>query len=68
MKTLHSGFHFRVFPPPTPLSRLYRKMETLFRLMREMRNSGDERIVVVSNYTQSLDLIGSMCRENSWWV
>lgn len=41
-------------------------METLYRLMREMKNTGDDRIVVVSNYTQSLDLIGSMCRENSW--
>lgn len=41
-------------------------METLFRLMREMRRAGDDRIVVVSNFTSSLDLIGAMCRENSW--
>lgn len=42
------------------------KMETLFRLMRTMRSMGDDRIVVVSNYTSTLDLIGSMCRENGW--
>ncbi|CAN0486450.1 unnamed protein product [Scytosiphon promiscuus] len=41
-------------------------METLYRLMREMRSTCDDRIVVVSNFTSTLDLIGSMCRENSW--
>ncbi|KAG5185679.1 SNF2 family N-terminal domain-containing protein [Tribonema minus] len=42
------------------------KMETLFRLMQGMRKSGDDRIVVVSNYTSALDLIGRMCQENHW--
>jgi len=44
------------------------KMFVLYRLMREMRKpgNGNDKIVIVSNYTQTLDLIGRMCRENSW--
>jgi len=44
------------------------KMFVLYRLIREMRKpgNGNDKIVVVSNYTQTLDLIGRMCRENNW--
>lgn len=44
------------------------KMFVLYRLMKEMRKpgNGSDKIVIVSNYTQTLDLIGKMCRENSW--
>lgn len=44
------------------------KMYVLFRLMKEMRRPGNggDKIVIISNYTQTLDLIGRMCRENSW--
>jgi len=44
------------------------KMFVLYRLMKEMRKprNGADKIVIVSNYTQTLDLIGRMCRENSW--
>jgi DNA repair and recombination protein RAD54 and RAD54-like protein len=44
------------------------KMLTLFLLMKEMRKpgNGNDKIVIVSNYTQTLDLIGRMCRENHW--
>lgn len=44
------------------------KMFVLYRLMREMRRpgNGNDKIVIVSNYTQTLDLIGRMCKENSW--
>jgi len=44
------------------------KMFVLFKLMKEMRKpgNGNDKIVIVSNYTQTLDLIGRMCRENSW--
>jgi hypothetical protein len=44
------------------------KMFVLYRLMKEMRKpgNGNDKIVIISNYTQPLDLIGRMCRENSW--
>jgi DNA repair and recombination RAD54-like protein len=44
------------------------KMLTLYLLMKEMRKpgNGSDKIVIVSNYTQTLDLIGRMCRENHW--
>lgn len=43
-------------------------MYVLYRLMKEMRRpgNGNDKIVIVSNYTQTLDLIGRMCRENNW--
>lgn len=44
------------------------KMYVLYRLMKEMRKPGNggDKIVIISNYTSTLDLIGRMCRENSW--
>jgi DNA repair and recombination protein RAD54 and RAD54-like protein len=44
------------------------KMFVLYRLMKEMRKpgNGNDKIVIVSNYTQTLDLIGRMCRESNW--
>ena len=44
------------------------KMFVLYRLMKEMRRpgNGNDKIVIVSNYTQTLDLIGRMCNENNW--
>lgn len=44
------------------------KMFVLYRLMKEMRKpgNGNDKIVIVSNYTQTLDLIGHMCKENTW--
>ncbi|GMH53330.1 hypothetical protein TL16_g01427, partial [Triparma laevis f. inornata] len=44
------------------------KMFVLYRLMKEMRRPGNgaDKIVIVSNYTQTLDLIGRMCGENGW--
>eukprot|EP00804_Cyclotella_cryptica_P015278 CCRYP_005385-RA/>CCRYP_005385-RA protein AED:0.10 eAED:0.10 QI:181/1/1/1/1/0.87/8/1266/827 len=50
------------------LPELSGKMFVLYRLMKEMRKpgNGNDKIVIVSNYTQTLDLIGRMCRENNW--
>ena len=44
------------------------KMNVLYRLMKEMRvpGNGNDKIVIISNYTQTLDLIGRMCKESSW--
>jgi DNA repair and recombination protein RAD54 and RAD54-like protein len=44
------------------------KMYVLFRLMKEMRKpgNGSDKIVIISNYTQTLDLIGRMCKGNNW--
>ena len=42
------------------------KMLVLYLLMKEMRAQGNDKIVIVSNYTQTLDLIGKLCSENHW--
>jgi DNA repair and recombination RAD54-like protein len=43
------------------------KMFVLWRLMVEMRKPYcRDKIVIISNYTQTLDLIGRMCNENGW--
>lgn len=44
------------------------KMFVLYRLMKEMRRPGNgaDKIVIISNYTQTLDLIGKLCRQNTW--
>jgi len=38
------------------------KLNLLYKLMRQMRRMGNDRIVIVSNFTQTLDLISNMCR------
>ena len=38
------------------------KLNVLYKLMRQLRRSGNDKIVVVSNFTQTLDMIGSLCR------
>ena len=62
MPAMGSGRNAPVMPE------LSGKMFVLYRLMREMRKpgNGNDKIVIVSNYTQTLDLIGRMCRENTW--
>eukprot|EP00040_Diaphanoeca_grandis_P034440 m.213572 g.213572 ORF g.213572 m.213572 type:complete len:984 (-) comp33153_c0_seq2:157-3108(-) len=45
------------------MSELSGKMVVLDRLLCEMRRRGNERIVVVSNFTMTLDQITLMCRE-----
>lgn len=42
------------------------KFLVLFRLMSTLRNTSRDRIVIVSNTTQTLDLVESMCNDNNW--
>lgn len=41
------------------------KMLLLDRLMMCMRKMSDDRIVIVSNYTQTLDVVSSLCRQRN---
>ncbi|GKC58705.1 protein chromatin remodeling 25 [Tanacetum coccineum] len=42
------------------------KMHVLARLLGHLRKRTDDRIVLVSNYTQTLDLIAQLCRERRY--
>ena len=43
------------------------KLLVLHRMMATLRAlKTGERIVVVSNYTQTLDLVETMCKDNNW--
>ncbi|KAG0596659.1 hypothetical protein M758_UG273900 [Ceratodon purpureus] len=42
------------------------KMAVLARLLSELRCKTDDRIVLVSNYTQTLDLFAQICRERNY--
>ncbi|KAH9084872.1 hypothetical protein Ae201684P_002107 [Aphanomyces euteiches] len=41
------------------------KFLVLDRLMQTMRRKTDDRIVIVSNYTQTLDVVSALCRERN---
>lgn len=42
------------------------KMHVLARLLAQLRQKTDDRIVLVSNYTQTLDLFSQLCRERRY--
>ena len=42
------------------------KFAVLGRMLANLRQDTKDRIVIISNYTQSLDLIGEMCRERRY--
>ncbi|ESQ47978.1 hypothetical protein EUTSA_v10020013mg [Eutrema salsugineum] len=42
------------------------KMHVLSRLLANLRRKTDDRIVLVSNYTQTLDLFAQLCRERRY--
>ncbi|KAH7679570.1 DNA helicase protein [Dioscorea alata] len=42
------------------------KMHVLARLLAHLRQNTDDRIVLVSNYTQTLDLFAQLCRERRY--
>lgn len=44
------------------------KMTVLSKMLKELRTSTNDRIVVVSNYTQTLDLIATLCYDEKYPV
>lgn len=42
------------------------KFAVLARLLANLRAETKDRIVIISNYTQTLDLVGNMCRERNY--
>nr|PNR53914.1 hypothetical protein PHYPA_007589 [Physcomitrium patens] len=69
------GDCLKLFPPHLVASRssswpdwieLSGKMAVLARLLSELRCKTDDRIVLVSNYTQTLDLFAQICRERNY--
>jgi SNF2 family DNA or RNA helicase len=53
---------------PRELVGMSGKFDVLARMLQLTRQKGDDRIVVVSNYTQTLDLLEAFCRACSWPV
>merc|ERR1712112_110801 len=45
------------------------KVQFLHHLLTSLKKSGDgERVVVISNWTQTLDVVQRMCKQNNWPV
>ena len=42
------------------------QMDVLDRLLTTLRHNTDDRVVLVSNFTQTLDLFVSLCRLRGW--
>lgn len=42
------------------------KTQVLERFIRKMRRDSKDKIVLISNYTQTLDVFERMCRQNNW--
>ncbi|WPH04869.1 Hypothetical protein R9X50_00776600 [Acrodontium crateriforme] len=42
------------------------KMQVLARMLHRIREDTNDKIVLISNYTQTLDLFDKMCRNNGW--
>ena len=52
--------------PTSVLPQLSGKFHVLHRMLKELRATTDDRIVLVSNYTQTLDLFERMCAYERW--
>ena len=48
------------------LPQLSGKFHVLHKMLKELRATTDDRIVLVSNYTQTLDLFERMCAYERW--
>ena len=42
------------------------KFHVLYKLLKGMRATSDNKVVLVSNYTQTLDLFETMCIQEGW--
>lgn len=42
------------------------KMEVLQRFLQTIRRTTKDKVVLISNYTQTLDVFDRMCRQNQW--
>ena len=42
------------------------KLHLLEKMLREIKNTTDDKVVLISNYTQTLDLFERMCRNRQW--
>lgn len=42
------------------------KMIVLERFLRTIKNTTNDKIVLISNYTQTLDIFDNLCRANKW--
>jgi SNF2 family DNA or RNA helicase len=42
------------------------KFELVSRMLRQLRTTTQDRIVIVSCYTQTLDIFQQLCKENAW--
>ena len=51
-------------PPLDPS--LSGKFHVLYKLLKGMRATSDDKVVLVSNYTQTLDLFETMCIQEGW--
>ncbi|KAJ3053902.1 DNA-dependent ATPase protein rad54 [Rhizophlyctis rosea] len=66
------SFDPTLFPPGFNSSEcqpeLSGKMQLLERMISTMRKTSNDKIVLISNYTQTLDLMDKLCRSRKWGV
>ena len=60
-----AGHHRKGQAPPLDPT-LSGKFHVLYKLLRGMRATTDDKVVLVSNYTQTLDLFERMCVQEGW--
>ena len=56
------------FDPKKCQSEMSGKMSLLEKMLGKMRSESRDKIVLISNYTQTLDMMEKMCRQRQWGV